>query len=71
MSAGVAPGERQAVAGLTLQAALPPYVEGVRAQGAAWKRLAGQFIDALRAECRVQRGSQLADLLDRLQDHDR
>ena len=71
MSAGVAPGERQAVAGLTLQAALPPYVEGVRAQGAAWKRLAGQFIDVLRAECRVQRGSHLAGLLDRLQDHDR
>jgi len=44
-------------------------VDGVRAAGASWRRLAGQFVDALRAECRVQRGSHLADLLARLQDH--
>ena len=30
----------------------------------------GVNVDALRAECRVQRGSHLADLLARLQDHD-
>ena len=59
-----------ALAETTLTAALPAYVDGVRAAGASWRRLAGQFVDALRAECRVQRGSHLADLLARLQDHD-
>ena len=68
--AGVAPGARAALAETTLTAALPAYVDGVRAAGASWRRLAGQFVDALRAECRVQRGSHLADLLARLQDHD-
>ena len=68
--AGVAPGARAALAETTLTAALPAYVDGVRAAGASWRRLAGQFVDALRAECRVQRGSHLADLLARLQDLD-
>ena len=66
--ASVAPGAR--ARRTTLTAALPAYVDGVRAAGASWRRLAGQFVDALRAECRVQRGSHLADLLARLQDHD-